>query len=421
MFPKIRKYMNKYKGLLMILLCIIIITAVLLYKKSHNSEEEIAETTPIEVIDAVQPQITSPEIAAPSDIVVDDNGTYNNISSGYSFKVPEEYNLSKSGNIYYIRTPELDTQLYLVVTSNSYTDNTIVWEQMSGYAYRSTAYIKEESAEIPVYGYAEHHQENVVVGDFDCIKEDGELWFHEVGGDSYKKDEYALFTTFTPNPDNAIKKGILLYGFSDTKSKEEVFDDMSMILESLETYALSEKDKDYSVSLDTFTSAGGSGVSFNYPLNWNVRQNTDGLIVISATDDVTDPFNGMSICFFEDTENKVVEDYAQFSGAYESEIIKATAFTQAVSSQDFSYTHSITSMDLNKKLGEKDVIYYEIQNEVIPASPAARNSLKTDETTFIHKRYAFRSNGIDCMLDFCIPNDYCEILVNDILDSVKAL
>lgn len=54
-------------------------------------------------------------------------------------------------------------------------------------------------------------------------------------------------------------------------------------------------------------------------------------------------------------------------------------------------------------------------DEVIPSTKAIRYSMSRDSYRLNNIRYTFQSNGVDCMLNFIIPNDNCLALIDQLL------
>ena len=420
-FYQIIKFVRRnYKFLgvaLAVVLLIILVVSGVFDNENANSSNNSAS---IEYIDDVtDTRVASPEIEAPQTIDLSDGDIYRNIAKGYQFKIPSGYTLYQSGNVLYLRDKDLTTQICFIFTGISLDTKEAVWDNVYAYASRTTGLFNGE--EIPVINYAETHQENATIGNLDCLKEKGILEFHKSGGDLYSMDEYAYITTFTPSEygkEESDTKGIICYSFSSVKSADDLYADMEALLLSLETCLPTEEELSPSLQLTTYQSPKEDMTKFQYPADWDVKQNSDGMIIISAPADRQNPFYGTVIEFFADSNNAIVDDYAQFSSNYEVETLKPM-FCQSVSDTDFSVLQSITDMDLEKKIGEKKCIYYDIKDTIRPNSRGVANSLITDVLTVNCQRYTFKANGIDCMFNCIVPNAYSQIIVDEIIESLE--
>ena len=138
------------------------------------------------------------------------------------------------------------------------------------------------------------------------------------------------------------------------------------------------------------------------------------MVVIQCPDNDSSPYAGVIIEYMTDADHNVVEDYAQFSGSYEYNIMQPY-FTQSVGANAFNYRTAITKTDLNATIGEKECILFNVTDEIIPASKAVRYSMSRDSYRFDNVRYTFQSNGVDCMLNYIIPNENCQALIDQLL------
>ena len=187
------------------------------------------------------------------------------------------------------------------------------------------------------------------------------------------------------------------------------------MVKSFKTYTPTEKD--VNVELTKFTSEKSDKTSFMYPADWTVERNEDGMIIISAPAN-NSVYSGMAIHFMSDPEGKFVEDHAQFAQDYERQIL-STFFTQNVGEDGFDYNTSVTDMDLEKKIGEKEAICFDIVDIIEPNFNNAAYSMVRNVRSINSKRYTFKSQNIDCMLNFFVPNEHCVKLAEKIANSLE--
>ena len=335
------------------------------------------------------------------------------------FDTPTGFKAYKSGNTIYLRDYGNSTQIYLVVTDTLYTSPGDLWPLMDTYCTRTTAYIPEEEKEVECMMLGSDEKEEIFSEDRAIIREKGSLWYHETGGKGYKIPEYAYYTLlncFTTNDGYEPSKGVILWGVSQTKTEEELYGLFDDILISLTPYTTQPEDME-SIEFARYVSDKADCVEFDYPKDWVIEKNRDGMIIITAPDDWNSVYSGMIIEYYADENKEYVEDYAQFSAAYEPKFI-IPAFTQTVNEKDFGYTPTITYMDINAKIKEKPVYYYEVSDVIHPTSKGADNSFRYDAKELRQKRYAFKALNTNCAINFILPNEYCDDLAEQIIASM---
>lgn len=330
------------------IIAVVIITAAIIFALHKKDERKLkddggeAGNTDIEVIENnVSNTVESPAISDPITLNVVD-GIFKNAGKGYEFSIPNGFVLSGTDDALYIRSEDKSTQVYLVLTGGEYANKENVQTLMATYTDRTTAYITEENTEIRCYGYAATGSKDVTIGNFDCLKETGELWYHENDSGTYKKNECGLITVFKPAGETETH-GLLMFGFSDLMSNDELFSVMEDILSSMKPYT--PDNAETVLNMGSFTDSV-TNTTIKIPSDWDIKQNSDGMVIISAPSDGTSIYSGMSIEFFADRDKSFVEDYAQFSAAYEQQIVKAAGFTQNVADTDFAYRTFVDNMEL---------------------------------------------------------------------------
>lgn len=414
-----------------------IIVSLCINKKNAGSQnvdipvfsQEQVESLGSYVLDKPEKHVSSPDIEEQEelDLYKDDNSTYyRNPSGHFRFDIPEGFHLKKSGNIYYLRNDDNSIQMALVVTSNNCTNSDEVFSSRMSYMTRMTGYFGGQ--EHTLFNLDTSPRPEKTVGDFTVQSEASEAWFRNDNDiQNFKSPAYTYYTilsnTETTESDGdeteAVTegKGILLTCFSE-KDKSEVYKVMDQVLESIREYEPTAEDLNPSYELKTYQSSGKDAVELAYPKDWNLSMNSDGMVIITSTDDDSSPYANMIIEFLADENHRIVEDYAQFSGAYEYKLL-LPYFIQPVGDSAFNYRTAVTKTDLHKKIGEKECIYFEVEDQIIPVSTSVRNSMRCDSYDVTSIRYTFKTNGVDCMLNFLVPKGSSTDLVEKLLAASK--
>lgn len=414
-----------------------IVVSLCMNKKSAGSQnvdipvstQEQIESLGSYVLDKPEKHVSSPDIEEPEELDPyrdDDSTFYRNPSGHFRFDIPAGFHLKKSGNIYYLRNDDNSIQIALVVTSNNCTNSDEVFSSRMSYMTRMTGYFEGE--EHALFNFDTSLRPEKTVGDFTVQSEESEAWFRNDNDmQNFKSPAYTYYTilsnTETTESDGdeteAVTggKGILLTCFSE-KDKSEVYEVMDQVLESIREYEPTAEDLDPSYELKIYQSSGKDAVKLAYPKDWNLSMNSDGMVIITSTDDDSSPYANMIIEFLADEDHRIVEDYAQFSGAYEYKLL-LPYFIQPVGDSAFNYRTAVTKTDLHKKIGEKECIYFEVEDQIIPVSTSVRNSMRCDSYDVTSRRYTFKTNGVDCMLNFLVPKGSSTDLVKKLLAASK--
>lgn len=432
---------KKIKTLIFILLFIGAVISLVAFTKRNKPVSPNDQKTTVEILNEVTDvgttqAVETPEIKEPVKISLAGN-EYKSITGGFIFKVPDGYELSHSGNNYYIRNDTLGLQIALVITDNLFTSGETLYSGRDDYLYRMSEYYDNEEHDLSNIGSA--HRYKKVVGGYPVVYECTEAWFNNKTDDKiHKTKAYGYYTILNPsapkewaNKDRTIKssetestqdemgyQGVLMIAFSDSVTVQTVYDEMDQILESIRPYTPTAAELNTPVEINTYSSEGKDRAKIAYPAGWSVSRNEDGMAIIQAPDNDSSPYAGVIIEYMTDEDHSIVDDYAQFSGSYEYKLI-APYFTQPVGANGFNYRTAITKTDLDAKIGEKECILFNITDEIIPSSKAVRYSMSRDSYRFNNLRYTFQSNGVDCMLNFIIPNDNCKTLVDQLLKRTE--
>lgn len=433
---------RKTKTLIFIILLVVAAVSLIAFAKRNKSVTADKPKNTVEILDEVSnagtQAVETPEIAKPTKISLE-GSEYKSITGGFSFKVPEGYELSHSGNNFYIRNDNLGIQIVLVITDNLFASGDDLYSGRDDYVYRMSGYYDNGERDLTNIGSA--HRYKKVVDGYPVVYESTEAWFrNKTDNDTYKTKVYGYYTILDSSvsedwadKDRTIEsseeetestektgeyQGVLMMAFSDSMTAHSVYDEMDQILKTIKAYTPTAEDLDTPIEISTYTSGENDRSQIAYPAGWNVSRNEDGMVIIQAPDNDPSPYAGVIIEYMTDEDHSIVDDYAQFSGSYEYKLI-APYFTQPVGSNGFNYRTAITKTDLEAKIGEKECILFNVTDEVIPSSKAVRYSMSRDSYRFNNIRYTFQSNEVDCMLNFIIPNDNCKALVEQLLEKTQ--
>lgn len=360
-------------------------------------------TTPITTV-------TSPEIDAPKELPIE-NSEFKSISDGFSFSVPKGYAITSSGNTYYIRNKDNTIQMALVITSDVTDSPTSVYNSRSTYLNRMTALYDGEEHRLFTIGTSDRTKKEIgsYIVSYECV----EAWFkNDNDKEIYKTTAHTYYTIFKESGEE-IGPGMIITTFSN-EDIVMVINAMDYVLNSLSIYEPTAEDLRISYELSTYQSPKADKAILAYPSGWTLSENSNGMVIISSTDDASSPYAGMIIEYLADEENDIVDDYAQFCGNYEYDIL-LPYFVQPVGDNAFNYRTAVTKTNLHALIGSKECISFDITDEIVPISKSVQYSMMSDNFLVNNIRYTFSSNGVDCMLNFIIPNEYCRLLIQNLL------
>ncbi len=396
-----------------LMLVLIIVTFVKCRKDNEEEEQQISYDIERSYLES---ELTpNPTVEEPTPVSLSDDEYFINAARGYKFKLPEGFSASESGGIIYIRDTKKQTQIAMLLIPGNFTDGISVYESSVERLYQLTALLEGsdgKTIERGVKNYGTQAKADKTVGSFAVKTEEAEIWWRNTGElDNIVLPSCDYFTT------RANGEGIVLVGLSQTEDTSAVFGYMDHILTTFEDTEIEEQPLD----MATYSSMYSDGTSFVYPSEWAVAENEDGMVSISAPNSETSPYAGMVIEAFVDTNNRYVEDYAQFTTLYERQFVAPT-FTQKVSSNTFEVTPSVDKMEFDVALGSiTNCIYMEVNTKILPKSTAVKNSLGVNGDTVHSYRYAYRVGTNECCINFVIPEDNAAAmeLMNKIVDSIK--
>lgn len=409
---------------------IIAFIIILLIFLSKNSDKSTKKTTPEDETEVTEDvdlpattSVSSPKIEdakktkASQTTKNADSATFYNQAKCYQINIPTEYEVYEGeDNIIYLRKNGSTTQIAIIYNDGTFSDGIAVYEQCSEKIYKMTGLCKDEDTgeivEKAVKNYGTEYKFDKQVGEYNIKYETSEIWFRNTGESKNVVAESSVYYTVMPGS----KKGIILVGTSFDETTKSVFSDMDQVLTSIKTYV----PKAPALNLTTYQSSGNDEMSFSYPKDWELTTTSSGLVYIKAPEDSSNAYAGCIIEYFCDYDKTVVDDYAQFSSAIESDLLIPT-FSQTVVSTDFQYNSTINKIDLQKQIKGKDCIYYEIKDTIYPYSDSVKNSLGILRADINSKRYCFKSSGYNCMLNFIGPDsDIVNEFFSTVLDSVQC-
>lgn len=346
---------------------------------------------------------------------------YRSMAGGYSFTVPAGCTLGYSGGTCYIRKGK-SVELSLTVTSLTYTDGNDLYNSRQDYISRLCGFFGGEEKKLVTCGTAERKKKEV--SGYPVVYENTEAWFKNDGDAMAEKTRACLYYTVMPEKENStgdadsgMRKGVILAGFSGGKGEKQMQELMDTLLGTLEPY-IPEEGEPVVSELSEYRSPERDGAVIAYPLGWKVSENGDGMVTIQPDGDDAGTYAGFAIEYFPDTENRIVDDYAQFSGNYEYQILSA-CFTRPVGDRAYDYRTVVTDTDMDAAIGEKECIRFDVTDQIVPVSKSVRDSMNGDRYDVNNIRYTFRSNGVDCMLNFMVPNDSFLPLVEMLLSKTQ--
>lgn len=421
-----------------------------IYMKNKDKNDTVEPTQSVleiedsksQVLATPEKHVSSPEIDAPEGLKTyeDVSGSryFKNLSGEFRFDVPDGFTLGKSGNSYYLRNKDNSIQIALVVTSNEYNSTDEVYMGRTVYTDRMTGIFDNEEHDLVNFGTGGRKEKQL--GEYTVQYEETEGWFKNIDERSINKlPAYAYYTRFCTEDSTQLSmetetilfdgsteipeyteelneissnpaKGIICIGFSK-ESKDTVCEIMDNIVKSIRTYEPTAEDMDPSYKLVYYTSSKKDGAKIAYPEGWDVYENSDGMVVIRSTDDDSSPNADMIIEYMADENREFVEDYAQFSGAYEYQLL-LPYFTQPVGDTAFNFRTGIRETEVDAAIGNRECIYFEVNDEIVPVSASVRNSMISDNYDVENKRYTFEKNGAQCMLNFLSPagNDNTKLI-----------
>lgn len=335
---------------------------------------------------------------------------FENAAYGYSIAIPDGFEVKSDTDVIYLRNTAAKTQLAIFYLPGTYADGVDVWEDCNNYMYKMTALLTDSEGvteEKTVANYGAGFKNNISIGNYTVSQELGELWFRNTGDPhNIVLDECAYYTTFNGN-------GIAIVGISQSEDTSTVFGYMREVLSSLSSYTATSGAQE----MTRFSSTKADGTIFSYPTGWKVSE-YQGMTIIGPGENQSDANAGFYITFYADTED-IVTDYAQFSRAMEQDILHAVFITE-VQDRDFTYTSSVTHMDLNARIGEKPCIYYEITDNIFPKSSAVRQLIGINGNSVECIRYCYSAGGLNCFVNFILPNDNCKELCETIMSTFSS-
>ena len=361
----------------------------------HTTNPSVEKPTPIEDVNET-----------PSGVL------FENKAKGYQFAVPDGFSIYESSGNVYVRNNDTYSQIAIIFIPGTFNDGIQVYESSINQIYRLMALLKDENGSVEEKGvknYGTKPKADKRVGSFDVKTEEAEIWWRNTGEpDDIILPSYDYFTTFNGN-------GLVLLGCTQTESSSTMIGYMDSILESFEHTEPEAKSMEFKL----YQANTPDETMLKYPSSWEVHSNSDGMVYIKAAESQADPYAGMLIEIFADTDNKYVEDYAQFTANYERQFMAPT-FIQMVGYNDYEVEGCVKKMDFDKKLGDKDCIYMEVDTTIKPYSTAVKNSLGINGNMIHNIRYTYKSGTTDCCINFVIPegNTAAEELMEQIVESI---
>ena len=409
LFDKLKKFLKKHQGIVLIIGVLVIITGIILFFVLTKNKDKEEKDDGLVATDYLS-EVHSPEIQEPEKITEPKNdGYYYNYQSGYKFKIPEGYDVLESGSNVYLRHKD-GTQIVVTKTVDTFSDVMYLCDSMMQYVKRMNVLVKDEEKKVTNYGA--ETKETLSVGPYERVKKEvGEIWCYTDNTGTTKMPECAYFTLMQDN------KGIIVMGTNKDKQPSDIFPVMDEVLSTLEPYVPTEDEKNPAVAIATYQSEKDDKNVIAYPADWEIAKNTDGMVYIKAPASTTNVYSGVVIEYFADENKQYVDDMAQFSGQYEKKLMIPT-FIQNVSENDFDIEKSVQKMDREAKIGDKKCYKFEILTTLFPLSRGVTNSMGPNREKQKSIRYCFESNGVPCVLNFIVndSND-CTELINSILEK----
>lgn len=414
-------------------------------KKKGGSDKEKTETVTIgkeeEYSTVTSPKIDNPEsisntaLAKTEDLSQNEDGSYSlksgaktigkgqgeknlsliNKSHGYTFRVPEGYQIEYGNDNVYVRSKDENdtTQVSVSLIEGMFADGIAVWNHSAmTNMYRLKARLKGEQDKIEeriVSNYGAASKTEMTVGNYNVAAEVGELWFLDNSTNkNIVVEEYGYYTTING-------KGLMIVGLSQTKSGNDIMKLMNGILETMNVYTPTQED--LAVEMKTFKQ---DGVSFNYPGNWTVKKDKNGMTYIKAPESPDSPYAGMVIEFLDGKITPNIKEHNDYARGVEGRLL-VPLFSQTVSESDFRYDEMVNDTDYEAKLGEKMCTRFDITDNIFGRSTAAKNSMGFLKSQAHSIRYCFDAGKTPVMINFFIPeNDNAKQMVNTIVNSISA-
>ena len=410
------KFFQKNKGKLILLFVIVFFVTFIIsmskaLKQQQTKEEEKQETLETYVMDDSPASVSSPEITTPTKTKTS-NGKYIDYTNGYSFNVPEGFSVYENSDFVYLRNESNDAQIAVVYSGINYTTLNAAWDGINTFLPRLT--ISQDGEEVKEITYSPRVKKEDVVEEHNIQYESGgEITFYES-----KKTDTAITKKYSGEVLLVDNVAVYMFGTSNDMEISQLEDVMRSVTSSISSYECSEQDLDQSIELATFTSDKADATSFTYPADWTIKQNDDGMISIKAPRGSSSPYSGTIIEFYADENNQYVEDYAQFASNYEKQLL-LPYFVQKVSTSDFAFTSSVTSMNTKATIGEKECIYFEVIDTISPKSTSIRNSMPNVDGVVQSKRYTYKSNDVDCVINFIYTSDKADQIIEKVINSTS--
>ncbi len=352
------------------------------------------------------------EIQPKDDTKIDCEDIFYNAARNYQVPLLSGYEIYESAGFIYFRNPDAKSQITLIYTPETFSDGIALWENASIYMDKMHGMIWDDSgngSEKSLKLYGAGPKTPAAIGSYNVQSEKGELWFRNTGeATNVKVEEYAYYTTFGGH-------GVILMGYTQSDSSTGLLDTMQTILSGMSEHQPEEEQ----MEMATFRSDYGDGTSFDYPIDWEVVDKGNGVVLIKAPETQTTPYAGMQITFVSDISNQYAIDCAEFSGTCEGVILQNT-FTTPVGLYDFTYTSVVTTMDTEAKLGQKEAIYFEVEDTLYPDSKDVRSAVGYTGLKVKSNRYAYNVGGTPCMINFVCPNEASKELAKELAQTITC-
>ena len=387
---------------------LVVALALLLFGLHLKKAKEKPKAEPIfdEVV------VEEEEIQPKDDRKIDCEDVFFNAARGYQVPLLSRYEIYESAGFIYFRNSDTKSQITLIYTPETFTDGIALWENASIYMDKMRGMVWNESGEgteksLKLYGAGP--KTTATIGDYSVQSEKSELWFRNTGeAVNVKVEAYGYYTVFNGH-------GLILLGYTQGDASDVVLNDMKGLLEGLKPY----EPKEEQMEMAEYHSAYTDGTSFNYPSDWKLTDDGSGMVLIKAPQTQTSAYAGMQIVFISDASGRFASDPAQFSSYAEADILRQT-FMQPVGPYDFNYTSVVTKMDDTAKIGQKDAIYYEIEDTLYPDEKDVRSAVGYSGLKVESVRLAYSVGKTPCMLNFVCPNEASKELAKEMIESVMA-
>ena len=340
--------------------------------------------------------VASPDIPVPEEIptAAVEDGRYYNALYDYSFKIPEGFDVFESKDVVYLRNVKDHTQISIYYLNQTITEPIEVFNRNSSYITKQKALLVDDEGnelERDLIQWARGTLKDETIGDV-AVKRNVGTGYYMADSDRLPVELSTSDYFFVTN-DN----GVCMSGISQTVGVNSVFSVMDSVISTWET----TEAKDVSIELATYKDKK-TGISFQYPKNWEVTENGDGMVIIKAPNNQSDKNAGTIIEFIADDGN-IVSSYTQYSAAYEIQILLPT-FIQKVIDTDFDYETAVTKMEMDANIRGMNCYYYEVTDRIFPRSQSIFDSLSILGDTLINKRWCFKHGKYHCMLNIIAPS-----------------